>query len=375
MPKVLFVVHGMGDHLPGWSTELVDQLDQTLAVYPKFAAEGRPFRDRVIVEEITYDAVFDKMVEPWGRQRAALEQFARDHGLNLDDTLSALTIGQLPADASDFVWETLLDAVLYRGSSLLHDNVRQSVTLQFLNAWDKHLTNNPTASQVDVSILCHSQGTIVMSDVLAQIGEGRRPEFVPFSAAKQTVDTFITLANVSRLGPPDLIDIDSRITCVRPETAPAWKTGRNNYLRRFINVRHEFDPFCLWQRFEPKTDWGKGYVNVPGVKHVHQANTHGYLHYLANPRVHVPIFRAVLGSGAITKAEEQTAIDEFPDIKPDACATAIDALRTALSGIANGSFREARALDDLIVKGVAAYLAAKAALEACPALLGGFDAS
>ena len=374
MPKVLFVVHGMGDNLPGWSTGLVNHLDQTLAEYPKFASEERPFRDRVVVEEITYDAVFDKMVEPWGRQRAALEQFAHDHGLNLDDTLTALTIGQLPTDVSDFVWETLLDPVLYRGSSLMHDNVRQSVTLQFLNAWDKHLTSNPTASQLDVSVMCHSQGTIVMSDVLAQIGEGRRPEFVPFSAAKQSLDTFITLANVSRLGPPDLIDIDSRTTCVRPQTAPAWKSGRNNYFRRFINARHEFDPFCLWQPFEPKTDWGNRYVNVPDVKHVHQANTHGYLHYLANPRVHVPIFRALIGSTAISKSEEQDAIDKFPDIKPEACGTAIAALRTALSGIATGGFREARALDELIVKGIAAYMAAKAALEACPALLGGFDA-
>ena len=374
MPKVLFVVHGMGDHLPGWSTDLVNQLDQTLAEYPKFETEDRPFRDRVIVEEITYDAVFDKMVEPWGRKRDALEQFARDHGLDLDGTLTALTIGQLPMDASDFVWETLLDAVLYRGSALVHDNVRQSVTRQFLNAWDKHLTNNSSAAQVDVSVLCHSQGTIVMSDVLAQVGEGRHPEFVPFSAAKRSVDTFITLANVSCLGPPGLIDIDSRLTCVRPQTAPLWKSGRDNYLQRFINVRHEFDPFCLWQRFEPKVDWGNRFVDVQAVKHVHQANTHGYLHYLAHPRVHVPIFRAVLGPNSISKADEQRAIASFPDIKPDTCSDAIATLRSSLAAIASGSFRQTRALDDLIVNGLAFYQAARAALEACPALLGGFDA-
>ena len=162
MPKVLFVVHGMGDHLPGWSAELVDQLDRTLAAYPKFAGETRPLRDRVSVEEITYDAVFDKMVEPWGRQRSALEQFARDHALSLDDALTALAVSQLPTDVSDFVWETLLDPVLYRGSPIVRDNVRQSVTRQFLAAWDRHLTSNPGSAQVDVSILCHSQGTIVM---------------------------------------------------------------------------------------------------------------------------------------------------------------------------------------------------------------------
>jgi hypothetical protein len=214
-----------------------------------------------------------------------------------------------------------------------------------------------------------------MSDVLAQIGEGRRPEYVPFSAAKRSLDTFVTLANVSRLGLPSLIDIDSRTTCVRPDTAPPWKSGRLNYLRRFINVRHEFDPFCLWQRFEPTSDWGNRYVNVEKVRHVHQANTHGYLHYLANPRVHVPFYRAVLGASAISKSDELDAVDKFPDIRPAACSAAIDALRTALDALANAPFFEARALDELMTKGIAVYRAAKDALEACPELLGGFDAS
>jgi len=374
MPKVLFLVHGMGDNIPGWSTDVLDQLDATLATYPRFAGQPRPFRDQVVVEEINYDAVFDKTIEPWGRDRAELEQFAQENRISLDNALTTLSLGQLPEDVSDFVWETLLDPVLYRGSPIVHDNVRQSVTRQFLTAWDKHLTHNATADQVDVSILCHSQGTIVMSDVLAQVGEARHREFLPFSSAKRSISTFMTLANVSRLGPPDLIDIDSRTSCVRPDSAPPFAAGSRNYCRRFINVRHEFDPFCLWQRFEPTMSWGDGYVDVPGVRHVHHANTHGFRHYLLNPRVHIPLFRALLGRDSISPSEENDAIQNFPDIRPTACTAAIETLRMALRDLARGDFSDVRALDDLILKGMSVYQAAKAALESCPELVGGFDA-
>ena len=373
MPKVLFVVHGMGDCLPGWSAKLVDLLDRTLAQYPRFATEARPFRDRVAVEEITYDAAFDKMVEPWGRQRAALEQFARDHALALDDTLTALAVGQLPTDVRNFVWETLLDPVLYRGSSLVRDNVRRSVIGQFLTAWERHLTHNHGAGQVEVSVLCHSLGTIVMSDVLAHVGEGRRREYLPFSAANRSLKTLVTLANVSRLGPARLIDVDSRATCVRPDTAPAWKAGKANYLQRLINVRHELDPFCLWQRFAPRSDWGTRYVDVAGVRHVHQADTHGFLHYLVNPRVHVPFFRSLLGDGAITRPEERAAVDAFPDVKPEACAAAVEALRDSLTALGEISIREPRALDDFVVYGIAAYRAMRTARDACHPLAEGLN--
>lgn len=375
MPKVLFVVHGMGDHLPGWSSELVQQLDRTLASYPKFTGETQPFRDRVIIEEITYDAVFDKLIEPWGRNRVALEQFAHDHGIVLDDTLTALTFGQLPVDVSSFVWETLLDPVLYRGSPMVRDNVRQSVTRQFLNAWDKHLTSNPTTAEVKVSVLCHSQGTIVMSDVLSQVGEARRPEYIPFSSSKRSIDTVMTLANVSRLGIPTLIDIDSYKSCVRPQSAPAWKHGAVNYLRKLINVRHSFDPFCLWQRYDPtpSDQWGVDYIDIEGVRHVHQANTHGYLHYLLNPRTHIPLFRALLGPSAITKDHAKTAVDKFPDIIPDACATAIEEFRSSLNSLAATPIGSTGALDQFVMRGLDVYKAAKAAMTACPELVGGHE--
>ena len=125
MSKVLVLVHGMGDHLPGWSVDVADKLDALLAQYPPFDQEDRPFRNRVAIEEICYDAVFDRFIQTWGREGTRLSQFATDHGIALNGTLTQIIAGQLPQDVSNFVWETLLDPVLYRGSSLVRDRVRE----------------------------------------------------------------------------------------------------------------------------------------------------------------------------------------------------------------------------------------------------------
>lgn len=362
----------MGDHLPGWSVDLADQLDKLLAQYSPFDQEDRPFRDRVAIEEISYDGVFDRFIQSWGREGARLSQFATDHGITLNGALNGILGGQLPLDVTNFFWETLLDPVLYRSSPLVRDRVRESVTKQFLDKWDHYLTTSTSAAQVNVSVLCHSQGTIVMSDVLAQIGEAHESAFIPFSAEKRTLQCLMTVANVSRLGPPGLIDIDSRESCVRPDNAPPFKAGKNNYLRRFINARHDFDPFCLWQRFEPLTHWGTRYELIDGLQHVHQASTHGLQHYLSHPRVHGPFFRAILGPTSVPKPVEKAAADAFPAFAPPACNAALTTLQGRLSALSALSLREPEALDDFLTNGMAVYRAAREALQACSSLVGGF---
>lgn len=364
MPNVLFLVHGMGDHLPGWHTDLVDCLDVAFSQY----VGGAPFRERVIIEPITYDAVFDKAIEPWGRSRQSLDQWARDHGVKLDDSLTRLASGQLPHRTEGFVWETLLDPVLYRGSPVVRQNVCQTVIRQFIDAWDNNLTRH---GAVDVHVLCHSQGTIVMHDVLALIGEARLPELVPFSSAKRSIECLMTLANVSRLGPSSLIDIDSRTSCVRPHTAPRWSAGQKNYLRRFINVRHQLDPFCFWQRFAPQQSWGTRYCLIDDVSHVHQANTHGYKHYLAHPRVHIALFRALFGDQTITDLREDEAIAHFDPIMPPDCAAAISTLEQKLIALRDASFDDNAGLDEWITKGIEFFDSVTEAVNACSSLVEG----
>jgi hypothetical protein len=50
------------------------------------------------------------------------------------------------------------------------------------------------------------------------------------------------------------------------------------------------------------------------VTHVHQANVHDINHYLINPAVHIPLFRALTSDSMISDAEEKKANDDFPVI-------------------------------------------------------------
>jgi hypothetical protein len=371
MSHVLFIVHGMGDHLPTWSHEHVALLDQLLSGYAVAKGSSTPFTDRVNVEEITYDALFDHHVLAWGQRVEALAQFGKEHGIALPRTLTLLSGSTLAVDAKKFVWETLLDPVLYRGARVVRNDVRAIVCGQVLEKWDWYLSQpRRGVAPVNVSFLCHSLGTIVTSDVLAHIGEGRDKASKPFSAAKQSIHLLCTLANVTQLGPPGLIDIDSLKSVVRPTSAPKVKGFPRNYLSHYVNARNEYDPFCWWQRFAP-TGWGAGYTEVD-VDHLRVAFPHDYLHYLRHPKVHIEFFRAMFGFKAITVAEEAAAVKAFKRVAlPGACGAAVSTLEMELAALAKAG-QSAGSLDDVVANAVRAYEAAKAAVAACAELeLGG----
>jgi hypothetical protein len=371
MSHVLFIVHGMGDHLPTWSHEHVALLNELLSGYAVAKGSTTPFTDRVNVEEITYDAVFDHHVLAWGQRVEALAQFGKEHGIALPRTLTLLSGHSLSVDAKQFVWETLLDPVLYRGARVVRNDVRAIVAAQVLEKWDWYLSRpNRGTAPVNVSFLCHSLGTIVTSDVLAHIGEARDKASKPFSAAKQSIHVLCTLANVTQLGPPGLIDIDSTRTVVRPTSAPKVKGFPRNYLSHYVNARNEYDPFCWWQRFAP-TGWGAGYVDVD-VDHLRVAFPHDYLHYLRHPKVHIAFFRALFGSRSITVAEETAAVNAFKRVAlPTACDSAVTTLEHELKALAKAGSTAggtASGLDEVVANAVRAYEAAKAAVDACSQL-------
>lgn len=374
MPNVLFLVHGMGDHLPGWSAPHVDLLNSLLATFPIGRGSATPFTDRVHVEEITYDAVFDHHVLTWGQQVAALEQFGIEHGIALPRTLTLLSGGTLSFDAKKFVWETLLDPVLYRGARIVRHNVRAVVIQQVLEKWDWYLKQSSRETDpVHLSFLCHSLGTIVTSDVLAHLGEARDPSAQPFSAAKQRIHLLCTLANVTQLGPKGLIDIDSLKTVVRPTSAPKVGQFPRNYLSQFLNVRHRYDPFCWWQRFDP-TDWRRGYTLLEDIDHLHFAFPHDFLHYLKHPAVHVALFRGLLGHDAISATAEAKALRDFQRILvPGACGVAVTTLEQRYQALA-ATVGAGDSLDSVVAHGIEVYEAARAAQASCAQLpFGGAD--
>jgi hypothetical protein len=365
MTRVLFVAHGMGDHPPGWESKVVAKLDSLLSSYPKFNGESHPFSTRVVIEPISYDAIFDKYVLQWGRQRGALAEFAQSNGMELNGVLGLLGSGQLPADVTSELWETFLDPVLYRGS-LVGERVLQSVTDQLRTRWTHHLhMATQSGDTVEVSVLAHSLGTIVMSEALAWVGENRDNKFPLLASNVQRIELFMTLANVSQLGPTKLHRINSLDTVVRPTTAPPASHGLDNYIGYFINARHKFDPFCFWQRFDP-TGWGTKYELIDELDHFHDALPHGFAHYLAHPLVHIPLFRKLLGNGTITKPHELAALKAFnPLPAAGACSSALGELKAEYALLRNLPSNDNASLDDFVKRALRVLQASRTAHAQC----------
>jgi hypothetical protein len=355
----------MGDHPPGWESKVVEQLDALLASYPKFKGQERPFSSNVVIEPITYDAIFDKYVQEWGRQRGALAEFAQTNGMELSGVLGLLGSGQLPADATSALWETFLDPVLYRGT-LLGERVLQCVTDQLRTRWAHHLhMATQSGDTVEVAVLAHSLGTIVMSEALAWVGEDRDGKYPMLASDVQRIELYMTLANVSQLGPTKLQRINSLDSVVRPTSAPKASHGRENYIAHFINARHQYDPFCFWQRFNP-TGWGKGYELIEELDHFHDALPHGFAHYLAHPTVHIPLFRRLLGNGVITKPHEAAAIKAFnPLPAAGACANPLKELRAEFALLRELTTSDSASLDDFVKRALRVMQAARAAHAQC----------
>ncbi len=373
MPRVLFIAHGMGDHPPGWESSVTALLDQLLARYPKFAGEPHPFTTRVIVEPLTYDAIFDKYVLAWGQERAALAEFSQSNQIPLSGVLGLLGSGQLPGNVTSAFWETFLDPILYRGT-LVSAEVQRSVSDQLRKRWGHHLavaSASGSTEPVEVSVLAHSLGTIVMSDVLAIVGENRDGLAPAFSSHNICVKTFMTLANVSRLGPARLHRIDSYKTVVRP-VGTADANNHPPFVERFINARHPWDPFCMWQRFAP-TGWGDLLEQITDLNHLHEAVPHGFRHYLSHPSVHIPLFRALLGAKAIGKADATKALEQFEPLPfSSTCLQTVKTLRDELKRFAQMPTDSEISLDDFVRRALELYQLAERAKGSCLELPTGF---
>ena len=132
-----------------------------------------------------------------------------------------------------------------------------------------------------------------------------------------------------------------------------------------ISFRNKWDPVPSLQRFDPQ-GWSDDYEEVL-VEHLHQANVHGFIHYLENPDVHVAVFRSLLGYWTVTDELYAQRVQEFRDIDIP-CGNEIIELKSKLEAVIastnGGDF-------DAIIKAyLEFYRAIKAAELACGGLVG-----
>lgn len=360
---LLLMLHGVGSHSSNWADALVAQLGEIASTFPLISARG-PLADQVEVRPLHYDTLFDEQLDRWEALGDRVKGFADDSAIKLPRLVSFLNDNLIPNDERGFVWNGVMDAVSYRGVTVTRDQIRTHVMKEVVSAINRHLAQHPGA---EVSMLGHSLGTIVTHDVLHLLGTGAGG--AAFSAKFTRLANVFMLANATRLGPGKFIDFKPDASLTRPVSAGPVAGSGNPYCGAFYNINNRWDPVGSWARFAPK-QWGDGLHDIE-IRHIHQVNVHGFSHYLAHPRVHIPLLRALLGSFTIPERVAEQRTSDFTDLKPSSCVDAIATLMNDLDRIRNAV--NGGNLDEVAMGMVSMYRAVRSARERCPQMFNESD--
>lgn len=314
--QVIFLVHGMGDTVPGWSTSVQNLIRNK---YQQYKVSSRhKFNSAFTFKEINYNHVFESHIEKWKENSASITNVLQASGIQ-SDLLKTLTDISGKTAKKEFASTHVLDVILYRFMKGIKSQVISHISEQLVGKL------NETSTVPSYSIISHSLGTAVMHDVMQA---NLTTDHFPLGTAHGVPRVYMTLANVSRV----LEDSDTNVysSAVRPKLKATNKPYGCN---QFINVAHSLDPFTKVRSFKPA--WKKGAANELdnlkfdayqslSIKGLTSFNPHDFEHYLENPITHVALFRKLLTAGSIKQAElkaqseihkQVTLGGQFNDIK------------------------------------------------------------
>ena len=302
MPHSLFIMHGMGRHVPNWAESTVALLHSLPARYGYtwFDANGS-LDEHLDPVPIDYDDVFDHYVQSWGKSAQALGAQAGSEGVDISGILGWLEGADKTED--NFFWTHVVDVVLYRFFSIVTAEVRLRVRSQIAAELARQ---GEGGGIVQASVLAHSLGTSVAHDSLALLGtqpiESEDGLNRSFMLENHRFANVFMCANVGRV-----LETHPKVyqSVVRPPGSGP------SYVDAYFNFRHRYDPFPMVRAFGP-VGWRPSRFKDRGdSEKVLQFNVHGLEHYLDDPRIHIPILRATVGEWSVTPAEELAAIAEY----------------------------------------------------------------
>lgn len=299
----VFLVHGMGDFNDRWSAEIQKLLKEAYESYE--GTSHSPFDDLFEFREINYNKFFEERREAWKNKTEEINLLLKSNGFSDKAAEKLMNLaGQTEGD--DFFRTHVLDVIMYRYMPQVAEQIRRDIQLQILEALDEF----PENQSVKWSIVAHSLGTSVVHDTLHAVFTHRVND--KLLSRSDRLSVLLMVANVSRLL---WNDVDFYGTAVRPNPLPS-----KGICKRYLNAQHALDPFPRVKPFnKPADKWldenarlEKSYthIQIPKVE-VTDWNVHGFAHYLANPRVHVPLFRSLLFDSAISGSEKTEKQKEY----------------------------------------------------------------
>ena len=295
----LFLVHGMGIHEgTQWSSEIWNKLVECSERYPHFKNRKKldEYAEPVPVE---YDRFIQTALARWDAQANSFGAFAMANGLPGADSLDWLT-GVAGEDAG-FLMSHVADVVIYRLFRLEAERIKTNVQLTIFEEIQRKRAQDAGAR---FSLMAHSLGTSIAHDALAEMGVAPRigDDINTFNTQNFRFDSIHMLANVSRL-------LQTKPKAYESVVRPGSNRTKNRYCGRMYCHRHELDPITIPKSFDP-VSWGSDF-HLTNLRHYRGWNVHGWLHYLDNPRVHIPLLKSISKSSAVTPKQHRNAVSDY----------------------------------------------------------------
>lgn len=309
---ILFFVHGMGVYVKDneepdnqWCADAAKTLKKQYKKYPSLVT---PFDEVFEPVYINYDTIFNNILNRWESEAKKIT----DSGIEAAEIATRM-VGWLNGGAEtdeNFAWTHVGDVILYRFFNLVRQHVKITVAKQIHDA----LEPNDDGAVTRWSIIAHSLGTIVTHDVVHAMSSATPNEAgIPIlDALAPKANVIAIIANVSKT-------LENDATVYGSEVVPP------NSCDVYLSANNKFDPFVMEEllvpeRFDPvgHPQWDsaiteKKFFDIEPAN-IHEVNVHSIDNYLVNPKVHIPLLRALCGPGSIPNSLAEKAYSNFKDI-------------------------------------------------------------
>ncbi len=356
MPKLLFLVHGMGRFEPSWAKDVTARLMALPADNGyRFFHDAGGLGKLVSIVPIRYDDVFSRHADSWGRSAAELEQASSKLGVGIPRIFGWLQ--KASETEKNFFWTHVLDILLYRFFPIVTAEVRLRLQHQIAEVL---LRAQQDGELAEVSVLSHSLGTAVTHDALALLGSrpldtDAGPNHAWMADNFKFANIFMC-ANVSRALETDQKVYDS---VVHPSTGGVGPA----YTEAYYSFHHCLDPFPLVKPFAPD-GWGENYISIEDCRKILEFDVHALTVCLEDPRVHVPLLRGMFGMFSVTDAEFEAAKQRYDALPGPACVEVLNSFRVQAEALVTLA-RQGGDVEAMIIEGTKFLSTVKAATDAC----------
>lgn len=306
--NVIFFVHGIGRHAAGWSGIAGGPVHALVEASKQYhCLAGLELANLVDLVEIRYDDIFDQHLNQWANLADTLKTSPGQSAsfnkvlqllssLNNDNNLFAQFGG-------DVILYTAFDLIARRVRLRVNSIISHKITSALNQARDKPGPNP------EFCIVGHSLGTTIVHDCLQQLAANdwlpkgdidigdvsmspkqkenlqsllQNPANNPYAPGNFIWDSVFMVSNTSRLLHRSRDNPYNSL--VQPGKA----------LRYFFNIDHPLDPVSKMKAFNIPHHWNRERALNLEVDHIHEANVHGFAHYLKRPAVHRLLFRTMI---------------------------------------------------------------------------------